>query len=173
MSWFSPLRMRPRLLAALLPLALAGCLQPLYGTLGAGGLERELQAIEVMPINDRVGHYVANELIFGLNGSREVVPPKYRLVVALRERVQTPILDTVAGRSTAATIIVDADYQLLPVAGGKPILTGTAFGAVSYDRFAQRISNVQAARDGEQRNARVVADQIRQQIANHFAGRAS
>lgn len=170
MSWFD--HIPSRLFGTLvLPLALAGCFQPLYTTLGPGGLESELQAIKVDPISDRIGHYVEDELVFGLNGSRAPVPPKYRLVVKLRERIQTPIVDTVTYRATAATVITDAEFQLLPIAGGVPIYKSVSFGAASYDRFAQRISNVRAARDAEIRDARTLGDNIKEQIAAYFAAR--
>ena len=163
--------LRLSILAA--PLALAGCLQPLYGTLGPGGLENELQAIRVEPIVDRVGHYVENELVFGFNGSRIEAPAKYRLIVVLKERVQTPIVDTVTFRTTSATLVTDAEFQLIPIAGGPPIYKSNAFVAASYDRFSQRISNVRAARDAEQRDARVLADNIRTQVAAFFARRGA
>jgi LPS-assembly lipoprotein len=174
MSW----RERQRLqllkgLALALPLVLGGCFQPLYGPLASGGsLESELQAIAVNPIvPERLGHYLENELAFALNGTGSTVVPKYRLTVALRERVQTPVIDTVSARATAATVIVDADYILTPVAGGEAITKGTAFSVASYDRTSQRISNLQAARDAETRNAKFIADQIRTRISAAFASR--
>lgn len=51
-----------RFLVLAAPLTLVGCFQPLYGTLGPGGLESELQAIKVDPIPNRIGHYLENEL---------------------------------------------------------------------------------------------------------------
>jgi len=89
----------------------------------------------------------------------------------LRERAQAPVIDTVSARATAATIVVDADYILIPVAGGEPITKGTAFSVATYDRTSQRISNVQAARDAETRNAKVIADAIRTRIAAALASR--
>jgi LPS-assembly lipoprotein len=173
MSWHE--RGRSQLLKGLvlaLPLALGGCLQPLYGPLANGGsLEGELQAIAVNPIPERIGHYLENELAFAFNGTGSTVVPKYRLTVALRERVQTPVIDTVSARATAATVIVDADYILTPVAGGEPVTKGTAFSVASYDRTTQRISNVQAARDAETRNAKVIADQIRTRVSAALASR--
>ena len=156
-----------RALALVLPLALGGCFQPLYGPLATGGsLESELQAIAVNPITpERLGHYLENELAFAFNGTGSTVVPKYRLTVTLRERVQTPVIDTVSARATAATVLVDADYVLTPAAGGEAITKGTAFSVASYDRTTQRISNVQAARDAETRNAKVIADAIRTRIA--------
>jgi LPS-assembly lipoprotein len=174
MSW--PERRRLQVfkgLALALPLALGGCFQPLYGPLAGGGsLESELQAIAVNPIvPERIGHYLENELAFAFNGTGSTVPAKYRLTVALRERVQTPVIDTVSARATAATVIVDADYTLTPIAGGEPITKGTAFSVAAYDRTSQRISNVQGARDAETRNAKVIADQIRTRISAAFASR--
>ena len=159
-------------LALALALALGGCLQPLYGPLANGGsLESELQAIAVNPIPERTGHYLENELAFAFNGTGSTVVPKYRLTVTLRERVQTPVIDTVSARATAATVIVDADYVLTPAAGGEAITKGTAFSVATYDRTTQRISNVQAARDAETRNAKVIADQIRTRISAALASR--
>jgi LPS-assembly lipoprotein len=158
--------------ALALPLALGGCFQPLYGPLAGGGLlESELQAIAVNPIPERTGHYLENELAFAFNGTGSTVVPKYRLTVTLRERVQTPVIDTVSARATAATVIVDADYTLSPAGGGEPITKGTAFSVATYDRTTQRISNVQAARDAETRNAKVIADQIRTRISAALASR--
>jgi LPS-assembly lipoprotein len=174
MSWRErPISQLTKGLALGLTLALGGCLQPLYGPLANGGsLEAELQAIAVSPIApDRIGHYLENELAFGFNGTGSTVVPKYRLTVILRERVQTPVIDTVSARATAATVIVDADYVLIPLAGGEPITKGTAFSIASYDRTTQRISNVQAARDAETRNAKVLADQIRTRVSAALASR--
>ena len=162
-----------RALALTLPLALGGCFQPLYGPLASGGsLESELQAIAVNPIlPERLGHYVENELGFAFNGTGSTVVPKYRLTVTLRERVQTPVIDTVSARATAATVIVDADYVLTPVVGSEAITKGTAFSIATYDRTSQRVSNVQAARDAETRNAKVIADQIRTRVSAALASR--
>lgn len=155
-----------------LPLMLGGCFQPLYGPLANGGsLQSELQAIAITPIPERLGHYLENELAFAFNGTGSTVVPKYRLTVTLRERVQTPIIDTVTGRASAATVVVDAEYNLAPAEGGEPITKGTAFSAASYDRTSQRISNLQAARDAETRNAKVIADQIRTRVSAALASR--
>lgn len=165
------------LCVALLGLPLAGCLQPLYAPAGVGfdsaPLAAELQSIQVDEIPQRLGHYVRNELIFGLNGTGSQPPPRYRLMVTLRERVQTPILDTVTGRATSATVIVDAEYRLVTVPQEIELTKGVAFNVASYDRFSNRFSNVRAARDAEIRNARVIAESIRTRVATVMAARLS
>ena len=88
MSW-------SRLLAggAALALAsgLAGCFQPLYGEASHPGLVEDLRAIEVAPIKDRVGHYLAENLIAELNGTGQNPPPKYHLAVTVSLGTQTPV----------------------------------------------------------------------------------
>ena len=170
MSSFSN-RMSRLVFMAPLAVALAGCIQPLYGTLGPGGLEGELQAIKVEPIPDRFGHYVEKELAFAFNGTGLEVPPKYRLVVKLKQKVQAPVVDTVTSRATAATVSGDASFELYALGRTEPIMQGVAFSVAGYDRFSQRISNVRAARDAEIRDAKAIAEQIRTQIAASMASR--
>jgi LPS-assembly lipoprotein len=68
-------------------------------------------------------------------------------------------------------LIVDADYRLLPIAGGAPAASGVAFVTASYDRTSQRFANLRAARDAEIRSARSLADQIRTRLAADLSRR--
>ena len=68
-------------------------------------------------------------------------------------------------------VVADADFGLYPVAGGPAVIQGVAFSVASYDRFSQRISNVRAARDAEIRDAKAIAEQIRNQITSRLAAR--
>ncbi len=139
----------------------------------ANSVAAEMQAIKIEPIPDRLGHYVENELIFALNGTGSSPAPKYQLIVTLHERMATPVINTVTGQAEAGDVNVDADYRLLPIAGGgQPIATGNVTNFVAYDRTSQRLSNVRAARDAEIRNAKTLADQIRTRIAATLATRS-
>jgi LPS-assembly lipoprotein len=156
----------------LVAFALSGCIQPLYGPLSAGGdVAGELQAIAVDPIPNRLGHYLGDDLIFALNGTGSHVPPKYRLTVTVSESSETPLLDTVTGYPTAASVVVNADYVLLPVQGGAPITKGHVTALASYDRTSQRFADIRAARDAEIRNAKTLADQISTLIASAIAAK--
>jgi LPS-assembly lipoprotein len=156
-----------------LVLGLAGCIQPLYGpTSGGSSVAAEMQAVKIEPIPERLGHYVENELIFAFNGTGSSPPPKYRLIVTLRERMTTPVINTFTGHAEAGDVNVDAQYKLLAINGdGQPITAGNVTQFVVYDRSTQRLSNVRAARDAEIRNAKVLADQIRTRIAAFLATR--
>ena len=153
-------------------LALSGCIEPMYGPLSATPmLAEEMKTIEVAPIDERRGVYLRNELIFALNGTGSQVPPRYRLIVKLGEQARTPIIDTVTGRATSATVIVHADYRLITLPDEQEVRKGVAFSYVSYDRFSNRLANVRAARDAETRDVKAIADEIRTQLSTTLSER--
>lgn len=158
-------RLMPML--ALVPgLFLAGCIHPLYGPSADGDpVAEKLKLIEVEPISGALGHYIGDELVFGFNGTGSHVSPRYKLVVTPNEGVSTPLVDTVTGLVTAATVTVSATYVLTDMSNGQEVAHGRVFTAASYDRTTDRFSDMQASRDAEKRNARELADQIRTQIA--------
>ena len=168
MSWYKTAAGRNPfcvgILIGLLCLPVGGCLQPLYGGVN-DRLSEELRAISIDPIPDRIGHYLANELAFAFNGTGSDVHPKYNLHVSLSQKAQTPLVDTFAGRASAATLYVEAAYKLVTVDTGQLIAEGVASNLASYDRTAQRFANLRAARDAEIRNAKALADQIRLRIS--------
>ena len=158
--------------AAAALMLLAGCestgIHPLYAS-RSGTLQTELQAIKVDPIPDRLGHYIGDALQTNFNGTGAVVAPKYHLTVIAKERVQTPLIDTVTARAQAASVITDVTYRLTSLGGGEPITSGTVTSAATYDRSEQRFANIRAARDAEIRDAKTIADQIAQQVAAKLA----
>jgi LPS-assembly lipoprotein len=153
-------RCGPALAAALL-LALSGCIHPLYGP---NGVNAQLAQVEVMPILDRTGHYLAEELKFETDGSGNRPAPRYRLTVTIRESVGGLIVNLHTLTSDAASVTLIADYRLVAIQGEGEVTKGTASATASYDRSAQRFANVRAARDAEIRAATVLADQIRTRI---------
>jgi len=155
-----------------LALPLGGCIQPLYGSLPKGGtLEAELQAIQVEPINDRMGHYLHDDLIFAFNGTGTHVPPKYKLIVTITEQVQTPLIDTVTGLASAANVTAFANFRLEPAAGGAILYKDTATVFLSYDRTTQRFADVRAAREAEITEAQRLADEIQVLVATAISKR--
>lgn len=85
--------------------------------------------------------------------------------------MQSPIIDTVTGRATSATVFMDAEYRLTALATRKEVTSGTLMQIASYDRFSNRLSNVRAARDGEIRDAKTIADEIKNKISMELAFR--
>jgi len=155
----------------LLATNVSGCIRPLYAPInaGTGDVAADLRTVAVDPIPDRLGHYLGNELVFALNGTGSQVAPRYRLSIALRQSVMTPLIDTVSGHASAGNLVVNADYRLVPIEGGAPVLTGTATTLASYDRTSLRFANLRANRDAEIRAARTLAEVITARIATSFA----
>ncbi|MCC2098573.1 MAG: hypothetical protein KDJ29_16880 [Hyphomicrobiales bacterium] len=156
------------LLAAVtsLSLGLGGCLRPMYGGLAGQQLRSDLAAIDVQEIPGRLGYYLARDLRFALNGTGSRITPRYNLKISISQNVQTPLIDTISGRASSATIVIDAAYTVTAVGGTEPVAKGVAFTAVSYDRTSQSFANIRAQRDAEIRAAKVLADQIQVRIAS-------
>ena len=170
MSSRDPVRAAALAAAALVALADGGCFRPLYAGAGAA-VAGELRAIDVKPVEGRLGHYVVDDLSLDLDGTGAPAPPKYSLEVTLNESQRTPTADSVTGRATSATTIVVATYRLLQPGVEKPLVAGKAFETVDFDLFAQRYANLRAQRDAEIRAAKSVAGQMSTRIAAYFATR--
>jgi LPS-assembly lipoprotein len=151
--------------------ALAGCFQPLYGEASHPGLVEDLQAIEVAPIKDRIGHYLADNLTTDLNGTGQTPTPKYRLTVTVSTATSTPTVSSLTNVATSATVSGEAKYTLNKVDGGAQVLSGTATAFAAYDRFQQRYSDLRAERDAEIRLARALSSEISQRLASELAAK--
>ncbi len=159
--------------ALLLAGGLSGCFQPLYGEAAHPGLTDDLRSIEVAPIANRVGHYLADDLISDLNGAGETAPPKYRLTVTVSLGTQTPTVNSETNVASSATVTGDATYTLTKVDGGAEVVKGNASVAAAYDRTTQRYADLRAARDAEIRIARALSSQISLRLASALAAKSS
>lgn len=163
MSWSD----RARGAAALgLTLLLGGCFQPLYSEASHPELVADLQAIEVAPIKDRIGHYLGDDLISNLNGTGSTPAAKYRLTVTLTQKTQTPTVESQINAADAATIVGAAKFSLTKIDGGQEVFKGEATTAAVYDRTLQGFANLRAERDAEIRIARSLADEIALRVAS-------
>jgi LPS-assembly lipoprotein len=183
--------------ALALALSAGGCLQPLYGDLSHPGLVEDMRAIQIGEINpaaakagttdktnassnalglnpdldrqDRIGHYLRNDLIFNFNGTGSSPPPKYRLTITTKENTTTPTVQSQLGMADSATLTVSAKYILTPYGGGEPIISNEAISSAAYDLSINRFSNLRAARDAEIRLAKSLADEMELRIAASLA----
>jgi LPS-assembly lipoprotein len=179
MSWFKCSFMSRLALIGVMSLSLTACFRPLYGPSVSGGssVAQELAAIDVKPTQDRlgqerIGHYLRQEMIFELEGGGKSTEKRYSLELNLKQRIQTAIVDTVSGRADSAMLISEVNYVLRPYGSDMPILNEKAEATASYDRNPQRFASIRAARDAEIRLSKQLAEQIRNRLAAHFATRA-
>src|SRR5271165_2777589 len=168
MSWSSPAASAFAIFCAA---SLSGCFQPLYGEAAHPGLAADLRAIDVQPIPERIGHYLAEDLIADLNGTGQAPPPKYRLVVQISTGTQTPTVNSEINVASSATMTGDASYSLTKVDGGAEVVKGVASAAAAYDRTTQRYADMRAARDAEIRLARALSQEISLRLASALAAK--
>ena len=125
-----------------------------------------LSQIQVSPIPDRLGHYLAEELKFQTDDSGDPPPPRYKLDITVTESVGGLIVNLRNLSTDAAAVTLTATYTLVEIQGGRQVTTGSATATASYDRSAQRFANVRAAREAEIRATNVLADQIRTRLGS-------
>ena len=174
------IRIAARLVAVAAQAALtAGCFQPMYAehTDGTPGLREKLMGVDLPPIDKpnasreaRVGVEVRNALAFKLYGTATGMPPTHRLVIRFNASKTSLMIDPNTALPTSENYGIDAQYNLIEVATGKSVMTGTTFARLSYDMPGsyQRFSRNRAVRDAEDRAANEIAENITTRLASFF-----
>lgn len=159
-----------------LAVSLAGCssggFRPLYAGGAGGPVAAGLAAVEITALDGRVGQVVRNELIFFFTGGGKAAPPRYILDMTVVEGGEAPIVDPFSGRPEIVSLTLTATFALRPAGVGPsaaPLFRGNVFGRASYTATLQRFANIRAQRDAEDRAAKVLAEQVRTQVASYLA----
>jgi LPS-assembly lipoprotein len=159
---------------------LAGCFQPLYGSVSpAGGpdVRDRMASVQVATIpaangtpEARVGVELRNALIFDMTGGAGGNSPAYELKVQLSSLRQQVIVDITTARPDVEQYGINATYTLVELATGRPVVTGQAFSRVSFDipGQQQRFAQTRGLRDAQNRAAKVISDSIRSRLASYF-----
>jgi len=172
MSWRSP-AIALAALAAVAGFGLSACgFQPLYGsgttTASGARLSEAMAAVNVSPIPGRVGQKLRNELIFSNTGGNYAPDTRYRLNIAIRERVIDQLVQ-ISGDARGQVYQLEASFKLIDSASGTVIHSGAAVSRAAYNRYQEIFANVRARRDAENRAADTVAESIKTQIAAFLA----
>ncbi|HTO64671.1 MAG TPA: LPS assembly lipoprotein LptE [Bradyrhizobium sp.] len=157
----------------------AGCFQPMYAehTDGTPGLRDKLLGVELPPVDKpnaspeaRIGVEIRNALAFKLYGSATGTAPTHRLVLRFSTSRSSLIVDPNTGLPTSENLGIDAQYNLIEIATNKSVMTGTTFSRVTYDMPGsyQRFARTRAIRDGEDRAAQEIAENIQTRLASFF-----
>jgi len=179
--WLVRIRIAARLLAVVaLAAATAGCFTPMYAEHADGtpGLREKLQGIEVPPVDKpnaspeaRIGVEIRNALMFKLYGSATGLPPTHRLVLRFTTTRNSLLVDINTGLPTSETVGIDAQFNLIEIASGKSVMTGTTFSRTSYDMPGsyQRFARARAFRDAQDRASEEIASNINTRLAAFFS----
>ena len=152
------------LMVAVLAAMTAGCFQPMYAEHADGtpGLREKLAGVDIPPVDKpnasreaRVGVEIRNALAFKLYGSATGLPPTHRLVLKFAATRSSLILDPLTALPSSENYGIDAQYNLIDIASGASVLTGSTFSRVTYDipGQLQRFARSRAFRDAEDRAA--------------------
>ena len=175
MSWRSP-ALALVALAVVAGFGLSACgFQPLYGsgTTTASGvrLAEVMAAVDITPIPGRVGQKLRNELIFANTGGDYAPESRYKLNIAIRERVIDQLVQ-ITGDARGQVYQLEASFKLINLANGKIIHSGAAISRAPYNRYQEIFANVRARYDAENRAARTIAESIKTQLAAFLASSA-
>src|SRR4029077_21263329 len=174
------IRIAARLLAVVALAALTpGCFQPMYAEHADGtpALRDKLMGVELPPVDKpnaspeaRIGVEIRNALAFKLYGTATGTAPTHRLVLRFSTSKSSLLVDPNTGLPTSENLGIDAQYNLIEIASNKSVMTGTTFSRVTYDipGSYQRFARTRAIRDGEDRAAQEIADNIQTRLAAFF-----
>jgi LPS-assembly lipoprotein len=180
--WLVRVRIAARLLAVVaLAATTAGCFTPMYAEHADGtpALREKLQGIEVPPVagvpnaspDARIGVEIRNALMFKLYGSATGLPPTHRLVLRFTTNRSSLLIDINTGLPTSENVGIDAQFNLIEIASGRSVMTGTTFSRTSYDMPGsyQRFARARAFRDAQDRAAEEIASNINTRLAAFFS----
>ena len=157
-----------RRLAPFAALTLSACgLHPLYSGGSAGAVAATLRAVEVGPIDGRVGWLVRNKLVDRLSESRSGTA-QYRLDVTLDDDI-TGFGIRGDRAVTRERRTLRARYQLVSLSTGTVVLDATAGSDAGIDVVSSEYATVAAEQTAAERLADVLADQIVARLAAYSA----
>lgn len=161
-----------RLLAiGFLAVALSACqFQPLHGSGGTIGTSGGLSNVGVSQVDSRVAQQLRNHLLFLLNGGFGSTEKTHEARIRVSwDNKQLAAIPNQVNDTTAGVITVTVSYDLVSLADGKAIASGTRRASASYDRTGQVFANERAERDAENRAAKAAAEALRLAIASDLS----
>lgn len=145
---------------------LAACgFQPIYGRSGGTDIQKELTAIEVLPIKDRVGQELHNHLLDSLNPFGRPKAPVYRLSVKLDESRQELAVQKTE-LATRANLQFSAVFRLVPTTDAQTTtFSGRSNIVASYNILSSDYATIVAEQDARSRALRELSADITNRLA--------
>ena len=150
---------------------LMGCgFRPLYGSGDAAETENELAAIQVRPIENRIGQILHNHLLDLLTPRGQPRQPKYELDVRLRESIARLGVEK-SGLATRANLRITAKFSLLSPGGGL-LFSGESVTISSFNILgSDDLATLGAEKDARVRAVRQIAGDLQRRMAAFFLQR--
>lgn len=158
-------RIAPLLSAALL---LAACgFEPLYGGGGRGVTSREMAAVRVEPIADRVGQQLRNELFDLLTPLGQSARPEYQLTVTLTESTSGLAVKK-SEVATRSNLTLNASFTLSEAKTGIPLFSDSNSLVGSYNVLTSDFSTLVAEQGVRDRLVKEMARDIQIRLSAYF-----
>jgi LPS-assembly lipoprotein len=161
-----------RTLLLALAAALGGCgFRPMYGgarSVDDPDIRDQLAAIEIRGLDGRLGQILRNELLDQLNPVSTQEPARYFLPVQLR-RFTGALGIQLDNTITRYNLILIARFQLRERGTQRVVYQSIVRREASYNVSQQPFADLIAEQDAERRAARELSNDIRTQLAVHFA----
>jgi LPS-assembly lipoprotein len=148
-------------------LLLASCgFRPLLGRNNGSSQVEQLNGVQVLPVQDRSGQILRNNLIDALNPRGDRVPTSYTLEVQLAEPRQEIAIrrDETASRVsyTANTVFILRDVS------GRVLFSGASSSSSTYEATNSEFASISGQRSARDRAMQEISENIRQQLASFF-----
>jgi len=155
--------------------ALGGCgFRPLYGTRtptgspsGSPGIDRQLAAVRIEPIANRLGQQLHNRLRDGFNPLGQPASSTHRLYVSLTVRTYGALTRSDLS-ATRRNVEVTAFYRLVDSAGNL-VLQDSSQTQTGYDEFDDPLNDISADESAQERSTVQLAEMIKLRVAAYFA----
>ncbi|EKE78512.1 MULTISPECIES: LPS assembly lipoprotein LptE [Oceanibaculum] len=155
------------LLAAALLLTACG-FRPLYGERAhSASAVQHMAAIEIVPIPDRVGQELQNQLRVRLNPRGGAATTKYRLATRLNE-IRTDLAIRDDASATLANLQLIANYTLQDAATNAVLYSGQSRFTASYNLVRSQFANLVAEDDARNRAVEAISDDMRVRLGIYF-----
>ncbi len=150
---------------------LMGCgFRPLYGSGDAAQTASQLAAIQVRPIENRIGQILHNHLLDLLTPRGQPRRPKYVLDVRLKETIARLGVEK-SELATRANLRIRAKFLLLSPGGG-PLFNGQSVTISSFNILgSDDLATLVAEKDARARAVRQISGDLRRRIAAYFLQR--
>ena len=129
-------------------------------------ISQEMAKVKVMPIKDRFGQMMRNNLIDLLSPKGQPQSPKYRLFVTLDSKIETD--QALRSDITATHKMVKYTVSYYMTENEKRIMNGDSVAYTGYDILANPYSTVIAKKKGDEDVAKIIANDISLRLGAYF-----
>ena len=122
-----------------------------------------------MPIKDRIGQQLYNNLLVRLNPHGQNPQPRYALTIKLSES-KSELAVRKTAFATRANLEVTAGFTLFDYQSGKNVTSGTSSISVSFNILASEYGTSVAIKDARTNAVRELAEDIRIRLGVYLDG---